>query len=258
MKIIKKNAIIGVVASSSAAEYPASNLLNDSPKKKWVAADSTVSFATLDVYTQGVTGSLGLIGVVAEEVRVLVSDPNGIAWPDMAWPEITWETSVDALSVDYELVPGVSDFQNIWVSFEQFDVPVMIRVELRKTAGTPEVLSMGVIQAGEPVVYNSLVYPISESLVDYSIQKELSNGAHYYKRRDIVRTLNCNLTSKRADALSFVRDIYRVYGSEPLLFNLAPPWGNDFIVYGRIPEPPDATHGTPNYSSVSFKLIEVL
>jgi len=65
MKIILNNSIVSVTASSADAGHPASNLLNDSPKKKWLAASSSVTMASLSVIVSGVTGGLGVVGIIA-------------------------------------------------------------------------------------------------------------------------------------------------------------------------------------------------
>lgn len=255
MILIKSNAIVGITASSTMSGYPASNLLNTSPKKKWKAASSSVTYAYLDVEVTGPTGALGIIAVAAESVFVTITDPTGIVWQSVVWPEVSWSSGfgIDTTSV---MVGDTNGYQNIWVSFPEFNSPVTIRIELRKTTGTPLVMSMGVLQVGTPTEINYIVHPMEEGLQDFSIQRELSNGAIYYRRRDIVRTFSGNMRIPRVCFQNFMRDIARVYGSTPMMFNLVPEFGNDFIVYGRLSTMPSGYHDTPSHSLINFNLIE--
>lgn len=260
MRVIAANAIASLAASSAAAAYPASNLLNNSPKRKWMAASAATTYAAIDITTTGVTGALALIGVVAEQVFVSVVDPTGIEWGDrVAWPEVVWDTSPGEMTATYELASKVEDYQNIWVSFPQFEAPVTIRVELRKNPTNPEVLACGVIQAGLPVEFFGVLYPLAEGMADHSIFHELANGAPYSKKRDRVRLFSGQMRLNRSPAARvFLRDLARVYGTDPLLYHLAPPWGDDFVVYARFSAMPETSHDTPNYSLVGFQLKEVL
>lgn len=257
MIVIKSNAISSISASSAMTGYPATNLLNNSPKKKWKAADSSVTYAYIDVGVNGITGGLGLVGVIAESVFITITDPTGIIWATVVWPEVSWSSGA-GISSTQVIVDDMNGYQNIWVSFTEINVPVTIRIELRKTSGTPDIISAGVLQVGAPTTIDHVVYPLDEGLEDYSIQRQLSNGATYYKRRDIVRAFSGVIRLERAKVQSFLRDVARVYGATPLMFNLAPPWGNDFIVYGRLSAMPSASHDTPSHSIISFSLIEEL
>lgn len=259
MIIIKRNAITSISASSADAAYPATNLLNDSPKKKWKAASSSVSYAYLDVVTSGTTGALGMVGIVAESVFVTITDPNGIVWQSVVWPAVDWDLPPEGVVVTQEMIDDLANgYQSVWVSFPEFTDPVSIRIELRKTAGTPMILAAGVLHVGQPTEISGVQYPLNEGLEDYSIQRQLSNGATYYKRRDIVRTFSGSIRLQRTEFQSLFRDVARVYGGQPLMIQLAPPWGSEFTVYGRLSAMPSGAHDMPTHSTIQFQITEEL
>ena len=259
MRVIAASAISSLTASSAAAAYPVTNLQDSSPKRPWQAATSSVTYATLDVRTTGVTGALALIGVVADSVYVRVVDPTGIVWgASVTWPEVVWDTSPGAMAVTYETVNG-DGYQNIWVAYPQFDSPVTIRVELRKNTGNPATITCGVLQCGQPLEFPGILYPLGEGLEDYSVFHQLSNGATYIKQRDRVRVFSGQMRIERDTYWdSYMRDLARIYGGEPLLYHLAPPWGDSFVIYARLSAMPSGSHDYPTHSVIGFNLTEVL
>lgn len=258
MKVIKANAIQAVTASSANSAYPAANLLNESPKKKWQAADTTVTFASIQADVYQATGGLGMVGIVAESAHVSISDPNGITWSNVIWSNVIWADVPDAVEVDVEWVETGDDYKTLWVSFEQFESAVKITVELRKTTGNPDILAAGVLVVGQVVDIPGVKYPLSEGLVDYSIYRQLSNGADYYKRRDIVRTFSGSMILKRDLYFqTFMRGMARVFGMTPFMVLLVD-WSMDFVIYGRFQQLPSGSHAYLNHSTIDFQLIEVL
>lgn len=289
MKIIKNNEILSITSTSSASSNPVSNLLNYQPKIKWKAANSTVSSVTLNVVVSGTTGGLGMVGVVADAVTVQITDPTGIIWEDMTWwfdagvgtvldpdtdldpdtaliPDGVEEGSVEwypsqapDLVKSYTWGETGEDFRNLWVSFEQFSGAVNITVELRKTATNTETISAGVLMVGDPVDVPGVQYPLEEGLVDYSIEDTLSNGAQFYKRRDIVRYFAGSAIFERKKYFQdFMRDIVRLYGRTPMMVSLLDTETNtDFILYGRLQAMPTASHFSFDYSSLNFQFVEV-
>lgn len=289
MKIIKRNEIVALTSTSENAAYPVSNLLNYQPKVKWKAANASVTAVTLTATVGGETGGLGLVGVIADAVTVQITDPSGIVWEEVSWwadggagtilnpdtplgpdtpliPEGIEEGSVDwfpsqapDLVLNYTWGETGEDFRNLWVSFEQFTGAVNITIDIRKDAANPDIISAGVLMIGDPVDIPGVQYPLEEGLVDYSIEDSLSNGAQYYKRRDIVRTFSGTAIFERKKYFQdFMRDIVRLYGRTPMMVSLLDTETNtDFILYGRLASMPAASHFSHTYSSLNFQLVEV-
>lgn len=289
MKIIRKNEILSLTSTSSAASNPVTNLLSYQPKVKWTAASASVTSATITATVEGTTGGLGLVGVVADAVVVQITDPTGIVWENLSWWGDTGEGTIldpdTDLDPDTALIPaGVEDgsvewypsqapdlvreynwgetgedFRNLWVSFEQFSGSVNITIELRKDATTPKTLAAGVLMIGDPIDVPGVQYPLEETLLDYSIEDTLLNGAQFYKRRDIVRVFSGTAVFERKKYFQeFMRDIVRLYGRTPMMVSLLDTQTNtDFVFYGRLSAMPTASHFSYDYSSLNFQFIEV-
>ena len=258
MKIINQNLVSGVTATSANTAYPAVNLLNSSPKKKWQVLDSTVMSATLSVDMAGTTGGLGMVGIVADSAAVTVYSPTGIDWQNVDWHDVDWIVGEADMEVTSEWVDQPNGTAALWVEFPQFVGSVAIRIELTKTTGSPKIIGAGVLVVGEMMSFPDPAPGISEGLVDYSTSRQLSNGSFYYRDRDRVRTFSMDLPVERNDFYRMVRDIARLYGLAPMMFLLVDSGGNDWVVYGRFSAMPSGTHINRRRSTIQIGIIEVL
>ena len=257
MKVIVNRFADLISASSENPNYPAANLLDEHPKRKWMAADNTVLSAVLTVSSHGITGGMAFVGVVADQIAVEITDPAGITWQNVAWQNVTWNTVPEGISMTKEFVHNDS-YSALWVEFPEFDGPVSIVITLSKDPSTADTLSAGVLVVGQFYEIPGLEYPLQEGLQDYSIIRELSNGATYRKRRDIVRTFSGTILNDRVKFFwVFMRDICRVNGTRPMMWKLCDIDG-EFIVYGRLANMPTGSHDYFEYSRQNFELIEVL
>ncbi|HFQ91074.1 MAG TPA: hypothetical protein ENK27_13455 [Desulfobulbus sp.] len=258
MRVIENSSISSVSASSENPNYPAENLLDEHPKRKWQAADDSVSSAVLTIGVSGRTGGMGMVGIVADAAAVNISDPNGISWPSVSWQNVEWVSVPPDLNLQVSMTQG-EDFATLWAVFDQFDSAVVITVTLYKDAGSTKVLAAGRLAVGPLARIAGLQYPIGEDLVDYSLTRELSNGATYYRKRDIVRRFTGTLLVPREnDFYSFCRDLARKYGATPMMWNLVDSDGMEFVVYGRLASMPSGSHLGQVRSSVDFEILEVL
>lgn len=257
MKIIVNRAVDSVVATSSNSNYTAENLLDEHPKRKWMAADASVTEATLTATAHGRTGGFALVGVVADHVDIHISDPSGITWQNVDWQNVIWATSLPGISATEEFIHNDS-YSALWVEFTQFDAPVTIVIDLSKAATNKNVLAAGVLVVGQFYEIPGVEKPLVEGLRDYSILRELANGATYYKKRDIVRTFSGTILNERVPNFwVFMRDICRVNGARPMMWKLSEMEG-EFLVYGRLESMPDGSHDEEDLSRQNFELIEVL
>ena len=259
MKIISQNLASSVTATSANTAYPAANLLNNSPKKKWQVLDSTVTSATLSVDVSGTTGGLGVVGIVADSAAVTIYSPTGIDWQNVDWPDVDWIVGESDMDVTSEWVDQPNGTASLWVEFPQFVGSVAIRIELTKITGSPKIIGAGVLVVGEISTIPGGRYPISEGLVDYSTERQLSNGAFYYRDRDRVRTFSGEINVNRAAYFyKFMRDFAQVNGKNPAMMLLVDDMGNDWVVYGRLSDMPAGSHYSKTRSNVQFQIIEVL
>ena len=260
MMVIKNNAIHGVTASSEDPEYPVGNLLSDHPTECWRAADSSVTAATISVQVAGRTGGLGMVGINADSVAVTVSDPNGISWPNVEWQNVEWQDVPDAVDIE-QSISGERGSAALWVSFEEFRASVVIEIKLYKQTGSETVLSAGSLVVGEVTRIPGLQYALSEGLEDHSIERELDNGARWYKRRNIGRTFAGLVVQKRKPYFyDFLLGVAREYGKRPLMWNLVDidTWSGDAVLYGHLSVMPSGKHLSISRSRIDFQIEEDL
>jgi len=257
VKVIRNNAIDTVTASSESATYPASNLLDQHPKKKWQAADASVDSATLTITAKGKTGGLGMVGIVADHAAISVNDPSGIIWSNVDWSNVEWDQGISKLDTKVEFT-SFDGQATLWVEFAEFSGSVTIEVTLYKDAGKPEILSAGVAVVGEYIDFPGLQRPLEEGLHDYSIERLLANGSYFYKQRDIVRTFSGTVILKRDDWFwRAMRDVARRSGKTPMMFQMTDIPGQ-WTLYGRLQAMPRGRHAYPTHSAIDFQIIEVL
>jgi len=158
----------------------------------------------------------------------------------------------------HTLDTGTRVYDRFWQEYTQQAAAHTATIQL--TAGTGETVEAGVCRAGAMVTmtYNPR-YGISESKRDFSIKKELSNGAWYTRKRDIVRTFSCSILGARATDFYELGDIYDNFGPDPFACLLAD-GVNDFqwTVFGRMDNPYTGSHDYPDDSTVNVNITEAV
>lgn len=115
----------------------------------------------------------------------------------------------------------------------------------------------GIVRVGEMQSFPSPMYGLKEGLQDYSVIKQLNNGAIYLKKRDIVRTFSGAISMQRdASFYQFMRDIVRSVGQDTVFWWITDMDHPDWVVYGRCNGMPEGVHQHPSYSIVNFSIIE--
>jgi hypothetical protein len=254
MKIILDNRITSVAASSSAANYPATDLLNDSPKRIWKA--DGLSVATLELQITEAIDTIALFNTNAQSATISIIDPNQISWPDFAaWLTVDWVYSDVVAEVEPFLQSNGASA--LWLDLAKITSGVIVVVILRAEAGA--VVQAGICVAGEAVEVGQLLYGLQESIVDFSIAEQLMNGAHYYKSRDRVRNFTVSALPERETKFeTFMAQFARTYGLAPKAMHLVPEFGNRWIVYARLSAMPSGTHSYPSRSSYQATIQEVV
>lgn len=241
MIILPPTTISSLTADSANAR--AANLLLESPKRIWRAASSSVTSATLTWSITGPVDTVVLHHAVANAATLEYY--TGSAW---ATPP-----GIDAADYDDPLFSG---YTTHWLTFTALTGSVQLRLTLTQ-AGTSTIRAANLL-AGSAVTVDGVVYPLQEGLIDTSIRTPLLNGEEYYHKRDVPRMFSGSVLADRAATVrALMLDIGRRYGATPCAVQLAPPWGDDFMVYGRLGMP-RAAHAWPTYSSASFELVELM
>jgi hypothetical protein len=243
MIILPPTTISSLTADSANASYPAANLLRESPKRIWRADSDAVTSATLTWSINGPVDTVVLHHVVADTATLEYY--TGATW-----------ASPPGLDVAYYDDPLFPTYTTHWRMFTALTGSVQLRLTLTQT-GTSTIRAACLL-AGSAVTVDGVVYPLQESLLDTSIRTPLLNGEEYYLKRDVPRMFTGSVLADRAATVrALLLDIGRQYGATPCAVQLAPPWGDDFLVYGRLGAP-QATHAWPTYSQAAFELREMV
>lgn len=256
MKMLWDNLITSVSADSEDSNFPASSLLNRSPKRIWKAVNG-VSTATLTVETSAGVSSILIAGTNALSVSIVGADPNAISWAESdEWAEgDTWvspEVNVSGSTIQR------SRSQTVLVQLTTtVDIPVVLKITI--TCDISETVMAGVIMSGTPETFGGGVpkYGFEEGRKSLSINEENSNGSRYDKKRDILRTFSIKSRMKEASA-SMLLDIYEDVEFKGAGWKLTDEDNNNVVVYARFDGAPVKSRDYHGYSNVSFNLIEVL
>jgi hypothetical protein len=231
-------------------------MLDEHPKRPW-KAEGSANTATITADVVGGCSDIMFAGTNAANAEVTVSDPNAIAWES----GVSWESGVEWASLPAALTATVtqrSASRSLWIQLsDTVEIPCEVEVVLTGPGG--EAVYAGVMVAGIAETYGGRnpQYGIQQSKQDYSIFDENSNGSFYYKKRDIVRSFECQGIFTRANSLH-LQESFGYLGKNPSAWRLTDEVGNDWVVFGRFPDSPKINHSYFSHSVVNFNVIEVL
>jgi len=256
MKCIYPDCISSISADEENADYPVDNLLDEHPKKVW-KGESRDAIVTA-VITAG--GALVVFATNATSVSLVISSGQSISWAGgISWDSgISWDTSGDSDVSETTLLSGEIDGV-AWWDFAAARTSNFTAI-ISLTADAGKIIQAGIVRCGTANAYRDPNAGIREGLRDYSIVKELSNGATYIRKRDVVRTFEFDLWEDRdTDFYLFMLDVSRALGPEPM------PWrimdtvtDEEWIVFARFDRMPGGAHDLPAQSRINISLLEVL
>jgi len=254
MKVIALNKISSLTVDSENALFPIENVLDAYPTRLF-KADGDYQ-ATLTCVVSAGTNAIAVYGTNAQGASVTITDPNAIEWhSESEWDsESDWAYAEPSATIE---IDQSGDAYSLWGDFDYINSPM--NIELVLSTSSSLVLEVGVLRIGEAKTFKNPKYGLQEGLVDYSILKELSNGAFYYKKRNIVRTFSGQIFEDRDDDFyTFMADIARTYGKAPMAWRLTDEDSMNWVVFARFSDIPIGMHDAPDYSTINFSLIEVL
>jgi len=123
-----------------------------------------------------------------------------------------------------------------------------------------DTIHAGVIRAGTITEFQDPQYGLSESLKDFSIVKELNNGAIYVRKRNVVKTYSGTIFVDRdREFYSFMRDIIQLNGPSPIFWWVSSNLTNmDWIVFAKPDGLPTGSHSLFAHSEINFSIQEVV
>jgi hypothetical protein len=255
MKVIYPNNVTDATADEEDANYPAANVLNEHPRKVWkgTSVDAVLSISV------SAGSAVAVFNTNAESVSVEISAGLTLDWTT----ELTWGTQLtwpDSETIESLINISPSSVGTIWAEYAERSSSHLLTISLTAAAG--ETIQAGIVQAGTRNEFESPMIGIKEGLKDFSIVRELSNGAIYTRKRDVVRTFEFDVWEDRnVDFYTFLHTIMQQRGPAALAWWLAYDADSDgrWIVYCR-PDGgmPTGSHELPAYSKINVKLIEVI
>ena len=264
MKIIPTQNISAVTAGSEDTNYPDDNVLDLHPKKVWKANSTYTSTLTLTV--AGPNNGIAVFNTNAISINVTVTDPNYFGWDatDIAWSsgDIVWAAE-DAAVID-ELYRLDGDSGSAWIEWPA--AIITVECELTLTCESSATLYAGTVIGGQIYEFTCPQIGVTEGLVNYSIVRELQNGATYVKNRDSVRAFSFTFIEDRAlapaqttsDFYRYMYDVAKVIGFNPAAWYLTEMDDTWWIVFARFQDMPIGTHSLPNDAYINTNIIEVL
>ena len=190
MKIIDPEYQSSAAATSENSEYPASNLMDNRPNKKWQSL-GTSAVVTMAVGA-GVNNAIGVYGICADTVVVTVKN---------AAETVIIATESFTISRN-----------RLWFEFAEQIAAIHILLAFSRSAG---VCSAGVIKVGDAQSIPNPEYGIDRSYTDASILHEMASGGLRVHQRSRYRNLNPSFVMTAAEAQD-LDDIYFTAGADPL------------------------------------------
>jgi len=243
MKLIPQNLAISATATSAKAAWPASNVVQLPVKKMWQAPSVSVATATVSVVASGQMDSIAIFGIAADDISTSISSPNQTEWEaGEAWEAGTeWEAGIalspsEIVRVDLSDSTVDSDIRQtgaVWFEFSPFSGTAVFNIAV-SSGGREITLAIGTVFIGTRNEDGQPRHGLTIALIDYSIERELANGAMYYKKRDVVREFQFDhLFTDNNKYLRFTAMI-RKYGRQPIPWILVDNGGEEWLFMGRI------------------------
>lgn len=239
MKVIYPEKQTAVSVTSAASNFPSDNLLDDKPSKLWKAV-SGVNTATITVTLATSSEAIAIYNTNADSVTITAKDSGGTP--------VKTETFT---------LNGTRTYNRCWMEYTAQADTHSVTLALTAAAGTT--VEAGIVRGGVIVDFKNPQYGFTESKLDYSIIRELNNGAMYTKKRNIVRTFSFQMDMIRSSEFYDLSDIYDYYGPNPFAMLLAEGiQDSQWTIFGRMANPFQGSHSYPSDSVVSISITEAV
>lgn len=247
MKILYPDNITVHWADEENGSFPKENTADEHPKRVWKATSKDAQ--RKETVSSG--NSLYIGNTNADNITVTVKNA---AETETLWGPISHNLS--GIDTIFELITDKGEaWDSLWVDYDYQADEHKVIIDYEMGAG---IIETGIIRAGFSYNFKNPQYGISENLIDYSVKKELSNGAFYYRKRDIVRQFSGMIQVVRdPDFYTYYRKVMIASGPAPFACKLTDNENHDWSVFVR-PEMPKGKHGKKDHSTINFVFIEVI
>lgn len=223
-----------VTADTEDGSFPATYLENDKPKRYWKSAGSNIGVLTATVAAN--SDQIGLFNTNAESAAIDV------------------ESGAETFNID---LTDPHSHNRLWQSYTEQTAGHTVEITLTAPAG--EAVYGGVLKIGKGVTIANPSYGLTESRRDFSIVKELNNGAFYIRKKDSVRTFDLQFLEDRATDFYKFTEVADYYGPSPCAILLAEDIDDlEWAIFAHILNPFSASHAYYAYNQVSFGITEAV
>ena len=250
MKVIYPEKVNTITASSEDTNWPVSNLLDNYRVHPWKSTET--GSASLTVSMLGGANAVAIFNVPGvDTIRVQVSnDTDGTVFDE------TYDQHViDTYTAFF--TNSAFDYPDLWAEYPYQTLDHTITITFTMV-NTSDVVSVGVLRAGLAKEFREPESGIKEVLKDFSVVKELNNGAFYVRKRNIIRTFAGTFWSNRDRDFYVFRDLYQTIGQQPFAAKIVDDNSQNWNIFGRFSEPISGEHRQGNWSHINFSIEEVI
>jgi hypothetical protein len=235
MILIYPEKLSSVAADSEDGSFPATYLQNDKPKRYWKSSGSNIGVLTAQV--------------AANSDQIAVFNTNAVS------AEIDIASGSETFSID---LSSPHTHNRLWQSYTEQTAVHTVTITL--TAPVGEAVYAGCLKIGKGVSLVNPKYGLSESRRDFSIVKELNNGAYYIRKKDPVRKFDLSFLEDRAGDFYTFSAVADYYGPQPLAMLLVDGSADDheWAIFGHILNPFSASHDYPDHTNAGFSIVEAV
>lgn len=255
MKVIPENTSVSISASTENANYPAVNMLNNSPKKKWQGIAITPEVISLGILAGATAIAFFNINNISS-LQITSLDYYNYEWGDgTVWGDGTEWASLENANIN-ETITISDENASEWIEF----LPVLNGTDIEITAiGGQQ--SIGIISSGYHFKSEDPSPEWSYGFADYSIVTELSNGSFDVRDRDTVRAFSGQFyMDTDPDFFEFSSLVRNKIKMNPAAWYFASKYNNsNYLIYGRFTAMPNTTMTAldkSNKAAVSISIIE--
>lgn len=245
--------VTSVESTSSDSSFPVTNLSNTYTTDLWKAASGIVEVVITVLVTKG--SAIEILNTNATSASVTVGTTGwNYALESPFALESPWALETGVAGTTIYSLPGTAG--RLWADYTNIATQHIIKVVLTGSA----TLYAGILRAGNVETFNDPSYNFLEGSNDYSIEKELNNGADYYRKRNVVKNFtNIGIFETRANAYTFKHDIFDAIGPMPLAIKLITSTTEpEFILFAKRIDAPQVTFLSNGNAYIQLGLREVI
>ena len=237
MILIFPERLSSVTADTEDGAFPATYLTNDKPKRYWKSSGSNIGVLTATVAANSDQIGLFYTNAVSADIDILVG-----------------AVSQETFTID---LTDPHSHNRFWQSYTAQSVVHTIEITLTAAAATA--VYAGVLKIGAGVDLANPAYGLTESRRDFSIIKELNNGAYYIRKKDSVRSFSLSFLEDRATDFYLFTQVMDYYGPKPVAILLAEGIDDlEWAIFGHILNPFSANHAYLNHTNTSYSIVEAV